>query len=287
MKIILTIAALVMAATVAPASTILNDNFSYADGSLTNVSGGKWSNHSGTVGQVDVVTGRLFLTEAESEDVNALLTGQPYTAAGGATLYSSFTINFSALPSGTGAYFAHFKDPTTGFRGRVFASTTNAAPNSFRLGIGNSSNASATSGQLAGDLSLNTTYTVVTRYNLGTGLSTIWLNPLSESSPSATASDAPGPIDITAYAFRQSLATGNGMGSLFVDDLKIGTSFADVAPIPEPAIYGLLGLGMAAFLARRTLFSFPGRIERSKAEQESSLKHPDPRLVFSDRMELT
>jgi len=140
-------------------------------------------------------------------------------------LYASFTVNFGELPTSSGSYFAHFKDNSTGYRARVWASTTGALGGSFRLGIGNSSSATATSGQLTNNLSLNTTYTVVARYNVGTGVSTIWLNSTAESDPSVTASDTPGPINITSYAFRQN----SGMGTLLVDELKIGTAFGDIA----------------------------------------------------------
>ena len=140
-------------------------------------------------------------------------------------MYASFTVNFGELPTSSGSYFAHFKDNSTGYRARVWASTTGALGGSFRLGIGNSSSATATSGQLTNNLSLNTTYTVVARYNVGTGVSTIWLNSTAESDPSVTASDTPGPINITSYAFRQN----SGMGTLLVDELKIGTAFGDIA----------------------------------------------------------
>jgi PEP-CTERM motif-containing protein len=231
------------------AALVLNDSFSYSDGPIVGAPGSPWATHSGTAGQANVVSGQLSLTESESEDVNSALSGGPYTVASGAVLYSSFTVSFSALPSGGGAYFAHFRDTGTGFRARVFTSTTNAALGSFRFGIGNSSSATVTSGQIATDLNLNTTYTVVTRYDVASGLSTIWLNPTAETDPSVTASDTPGTIDISSYAFRQSLATGSGMGNLTVDDLRVGTTFAEV--VPEPSTIVLLCLGAVGLMSRR------------------------------------
>ena len=245
--LILPVAALLV--THVQGALVLNDSFSYSDGPIVGASGSSWTTHSGTAGQANVVSGQLSLTEAESEDVNTALSGGPYTVASAAVLYSSYTVSFGALPSGGGAYFAHFRDTGTGFRARVFTSTTNAAPGSFRLGIGNSSGATATSGQIGVDLSLNTTYTVVTRYDVASGLSTIWLNPVAETDPGVTASDAPGLIDISSYGFRQSLATGSGMGTLTVDDLRVGTTFAEV--VPEPSTIALLCLGAVALLARR------------------------------------
>src|SRR5262245_42241589 len=89
------------------AAPILVETFSYPDGPLVTGSAGKWASHSGTANQVDVASGKVNLTQAESEDVNAGLTGAPYT---GPTLYASFIVNFSTLPAGSGGYFAHFKD---------------------------------------------------------------------------------------------------------------------------------------------------------------------------------
>ena len=162
-------------------NVVFNDLFDYPDGSITAQSFGLWQNHSGTAGQVNVTGGVLNLTDAESEDVNAPLIGQPYMTNSGTTLYSSFKVNFSALPSLAGTYFAHFKDTNTGaatgFGARVFASMTNAADSTFRLGIGNGAGATNTSGQFPQDLVLNSNYTVVTRFVLGTGQATIWLIP--------------------------------------------------------------------------------------------------------------
>src|SRR5207253_3148558 len=46
--------------------------------------------------------------------------------------------------------------------------------------------------------------------------------------PGVSATDAAGTLSIAAFALRESLASGNGMGTLFFDDLIIGTRFTDV-----------------------------------------------------------
>src|SRR4030095_11433441 len=137
----------------APAAVVLNETFSYPDGVLTNVSSGSWSNHSGTLGQVDVSGGKVNVSQAETEDVNRWLDGAPYTSG---NLYASFVVNFSVLPAGTGGYFAHFKDDgTANFRARVFATTTGAAAGSFRVGI---ANGGGTPVFIGTDLALGTDY---------------------------------------------------------------------------------------------------------------------------------
>jgi hypothetical protein len=161
------------------------------------------------------------------DDVNATLANGPYASNSAiAAIYSKFTVNFSALPStAAGTYFAHFKDSSTGFRGRVWASTAAAASGSFRLGIANAAGSVSTNFPV--DLSLGTPYTVVTRYELASGRSTIWVGPANETSTSALATDAPNiSTGMGAFGMRQS----TGEGTLALDDLVVGTKFADVIP---------------------------------------------------------
>ena len=52
------------------ALVILDEPFTYADGALTNVSGGKWSIHSGTT-PINVVSQKAVISQANSQDNNA------------------------------------------------------------------------------------------------------------------------------------------------------------------------------------------------------------------------
>lgn len=208
-----------------PAAILLDEPFTYPDGPLISVSGGRWVNHSGTAGQVDVSAEVITLTENESEDVNAALGGGPYAADSGVVLYAKFTVRFTALPSGAGTYFAHFKDAGTGFRGRVFASTTGAAEGKFRVGI---AEAGSTPTLFERDLSLDTDYAVIVRYDVATAASALWVDAAAESDPSVSATDDGAPITVVAFALRQSLSSGNGMGTLVLDDLRVATSFAEL-----------------------------------------------------------
>lgn len=204
---------------------ILQDEFSYADGYLPDVSSSKWSRHSGTNYDMLVQSGELRVTGSATDDCNAALDGGPYGGTSTqAAIYAKFTIRVTELPTGSGSYFAHFKDNSTGFRARVFAHTTGAASGSFRLGLANS--ASSVSVTYPQDLALDTTYTVVTRYIPQTGVSTLWINPANETSTSVTATDPNSPANIVQYAFRQA----TGIGTIMVDDLVVGTTFADVVP---------------------------------------------------------
>ncbi|MDB6111047.1 MAG: hypothetical protein JWR69_2797 [Pedosphaera sp.] len=222
-----TLASLGLAALTAHASVLLQDNFSYIDGPLTNVSAGKWVQHSGNLAGMQVVSGALQVSASLADDCNSSLTGAPYASnSPTAALYSSFTLNVSTLPTAGGAYFAHFKDAGLGsaFRGRIYVGTTGAGAGSYRLSIANNS---GTQVPLATDLTPGTTYTVVTRYVLGTGIATLWLSPANETVAGTVATDAITLANaMSTYAFRQ--ATGEGV--ILIDNLVVGSTFADVVP---------------------------------------------------------
>lgn len=209
------------------AALLLSDSFSYPDGPLVTVSGGVWVHHSGSVsGQVAVVSGRVLLNEANAEDVNALLAGQPYPSSGTTNVfYASFTVKFTSLPGGGGTYFAHFKNSSTTFRARIWALTSGAALDRFRLGI-SSTDASAAGATNTMDLHLNTDYTVVTRLvnSNSVTVSTLWINPTAESDSSISITESTSAFTVVSYALREN----TGEGALNLDNLRVGTSFADV-----------------------------------------------------------
>ncbi len=226
MKIIaFCIAAVLLSTTLAGAALLLNDSFSYPDGPLVTVSSGVWLHHSGSItGEVTVASGRVLLSEANTEDVNAPLAGQPYASSGATNVfYASFTVKFTSLPSSGGAYFAHFKDSSTGFRARVWALTSGAASGKFRLGI-SSTSSSVISATLPVDLSRDTDYIVVTRLVNNNSVSTLWVNPESESDASVSTSESASTFTVVSYALREN----TGEGALNLDNLRVGTTFADV-----------------------------------------------------------
>ena len=212
---------------VVPGSYVLfNDSFDYTAGAATTNSAFVWNTHSGAIpGETLVVANQLYVSRSLTEDLSATFIGAPPATNSGAALYSKFTVNFNELPTTNGAYFAHFKDAGINFRGRIWSSVDQAEVGKFRLGIGNGSESNARTAQFPLDLELNTPYTIVTRHDLATGASTLWINPTAESSTSVTAADSiTNLVVLSAYAFRQN----SGAGKTFVDDLVIGTSFGAV-----------------------------------------------------------
>jgi hypothetical protein len=231
-------------ATSTKATTIFTDNFDgYADGILPTqptTPSATWTNHSGA-GGIPVSSGKLYDGQTFNSDISAFVSGHPYvpispSASATNIFYATFTVNFQALPTGSGGYyFFHFKDDgTANFRARVFAFTNTAGSGSFRLGIANGAGtASATN---TTDLSPGTTYIVVVRYfnttnTFAAPISTLWINPTSETDPSVTATDSTTPISVTTIAVRQPGSTTTptaGAATVAIDDLVVGTTFPDV-----------------------------------------------------------
>lgn len=216
---------------VSRADLLLSNSFNYADGPLVAVSGGDWLHHSGVnTGEVKVISGRVLLSQTNAEDVSTILPGQPYPASTNVLLYASFTLNAVALPGGNGAYFAHFKSSSTSFGGRICLTTNGATPGSYRVGVANSSTLPVAVAPT--DLALGSEYTLALRYAPSNGICNLWLNPTAESDPSITATDTT--FTVTAFALRESLSGADGMGTLFIDNLLVGTSFADVVVPSAP-----------------------------------------------------
>ena len=248
---------LCLSSLVAHAAILLDEPFNYTNGPLVSVSGGAWTTHSGTTGEVDVVSGRVDLRVPSTEDVNAVLLGQPFPVTTNVFLYASFVVNYSTLPSVGGAYFSHFKGAgISSQRAKIYAFSGGAGTGQYRIGLANGANSIVVN--TANSLNTNMDYRIYVRYVVSNATSTLWVDPTSELSPSITASDfVASPGTITSFALRQD----TGIGVLAVDELRVGTSFADVYvgtniiaptisqhPVSTSAIEG----GAATFVASAT-----------------------------------
>jgi hypothetical protein len=179
-----------------------------------------WATTTGTQGDCQITNSQLQVSSALTEDVAGSLIGGPYARSNSTVLYAGFKVKFLSLPKVVPGYFAHFSS----FRARLFAGTSNAAAGSFRLQVANGTD---TPTELPTDLSLNSNYTVVTRYVVDTATTTLWLNPAAESDAGVTATNAQSATSISSYGFRQDSSFG---ADILVDDLRVGLSFAAVLP---------------------------------------------------------
>lgn len=203
---------------------VLDEPFDYPDETLLNLTG-LWIPHSGTNdGPVVVRGGRAQLITTNREDINITYNSPTIRTTDGVVLYARMDVNFIAAPSSqNGSYFAHYLGSASGsFRGRLFAGRRDAPEGQFQIGLANNS---ATASVWHPTLvSPGQPLTLLVRYNVGTGIATLWVNPDNENSPSVTGTDNPFPSDMVAFALRQD----SSYGSLEVDLLKIGTAYSDV-----------------------------------------------------------
>jgi hypothetical protein len=229
---LLALGALAAVAMPASATQLLSESFSYANGGLVSVSGGNWTNHSGTGTDITVASGRATGSMANAPDDNRAFTAQSTSAC----TYACFEVT---IPTPAGppnlSYFAHFKDSgTSNFAGRVYVMPL--ASGGFTFGVSHTST-STTVGVVpfsATPLSYDTPYYVVVKFCSGVG-STLWVNPSSEASPSVTQL---GTFSMAASTFALRQATGNAtvppsqtLGTTnyawSVDNLGVGTTFDD------------------------------------------------------------
>jgi hypothetical protein len=120
----------------------------------------------------------------------------------------------------------------------------------------------------SGDLTPGTTYLIVGEYQIsatpgdGNGINNLWVNPDSSSfggtapAVTATALQSMGTAandHVNSFLIGAGIAPGAVPNDVRIDELRIGTTFADVtaAPTPEPSSIGLIGMGLVALFGKR------------------------------------
>jgi PEP-CTERM motif len=238
-KFMCVVAVAIFAAAQARAAVLLSDNFnSYPDGGLAGNDG--WTIYSGTGTDPQVISGQVQINQANAPDDDVSF-GDGHSND---VLYASFDVNFSALPSAGGTYFAEFKDATSfNLFCRVFATSPDAS--NVQLGIQNQSTGPAALNPAI--FALGTTHTIVVKFDqTGVTMSTLWVDPVAEVGGTVGSQAVGVPnANISAFGLRQS----GGEGVLLFDNLLVGNTFADV--IPEPSTVMLVGAGLVGLLALR------------------------------------
>jgi hypothetical protein len=218
------------------------DYFNYDNnGALDSVavSGGFWKHLSGIFGQLRTSGGAAIVdTLDNTENLQTPLLGAPYRTNSGGALYSSYIINLdpTKMPTLNGTYVTTFNDGSgiTGlYEDMVLLATNGAAPGYYRVGILNSTNTTPTTAVTAtmfpADLAPGSNYVIVTRVVLSNGVSTLWVNPGDQSSPSVSDSIRAVPLsNLADFELRES---GANAGSVNLSHLRIGTTFDAVFPV--------------------------------------------------------
>jgi hypothetical protein len=213
------------------------------------------------------------------------------TASAGQTIESA-TLSYSGgtvlVNGGTNAYFSNsgaatfqtlrdYTIPAVSDGGSIFVSYLMNSPGSFngdntftQVGLYPSQNWGAVTylsggdtqlgvragsgsniGGTANDLQDGVTYFVVQQYQIS-GANTIintWLNPTSLTLGTPDTTSTGTSMTFTQLRIRGALTTG----SYYFDEFRVGTSIADVVPVPEPAALSLIllgGAGAAVFRRR-------------------------------------
>lgn len=233
----LMIAALSGLTSTAAAEVLVDEDFNYANGALTTVSGGTWTAFSGAGNNpVQVSNQAITLVQGSGsrEDVSISLGD---TIGTGEVWYAGFDVTVSGASSTV--YFAFFRGDNLDFRGRLYV--TGPANLGYRLAVGESSSITATWGS---DLNFGQTYRVMLAYNFDAGTTRMWVDPTSEGDAHIT-STAFTPFAVKNFSFRQADATSTQI----IDNLIVSTSFAEA--VPEPGSLALLGLGGLLACRRR------------------------------------
>nr|WP_321232440.1 T9SS type A sorting domain-containing protein [uncultured Psychroserpens sp.] len=212
----------------------LHDAFNYADGS-TLTSAQNWDNISGTSDEILISTTSLsYAGLAPSTGNKATFDGggidnaiffEPVTTG---TVYSSFIFRVTDLTPVTdtdGGYFAFLG----AFDGRLWIVPSAGG---YQVGLGYNTNAADIIN--ATEHGLNDEVFVVMSYETNTGVMKAWINPSStdfegtEPAETITFTDTAMAASIDRFALRQDSTTETGF--IDVDELRLGTSWADVTP---------------------------------------------------------
>ncbi len=212
------------------ANYLLEENFNYGAtaGNLTSLTS-NWAVHSGTapIGYDNAslsmsgypstsIGGSATINTLNSEDINRAIA--PQTSG---KVYASALVNFSAV--GAGTYFLHFMEQDGSFNYASRISAKDNGSGKILFGIG----ASSTITYGATPFDLNTTYLLVTSYDIATATSNLYVlsaaTATEPATPEATSTNV-APFTIQRISIRQ----GGGGLTLALDGLRVAKTWADL-----------------------------------------------------------
>ncbi|TWT73651.1 PEP-CTERM motif protein [Posidoniimonas polymericola] len=219
------------------AATLVDETFSYPDGSL--VPNGGWVNHSGTLGDLLVSGGQAVVEHgAPSEDAHLIFGA---VSTGVLTADFDIVVNDDSVIAGNDfEYFAHFMlDGSFNFGARLdIVAPTDAASGDFTLGIATTS--STAESTLPTDFSFGQSIPVSLSFDFDAGLASVTAGGNTATSTSVFLGET-----YDSFALRQSDSSNNE--SIMVDNLIVSGTL----DVPEPASIALALLGVVAIGARR------------------------------------
>ena len=260
-KILVTALSLTALGFVAQSAPIFTENFnSYTNGPLLGQGTPPWTiTGASVVNPISVSSGAVPMANT-GQDVNGAFSSV-YTGVDGTSFYYGMTINLSA--AGTGDYFAHLS-PAAGntsiFIARLYAQATAGG---FFLGYLETSGTGSVVNYGTTVLALNTDYRVTVAYDFVSGplndTARVYVDPTSEielnNTPYLSDTWTTATAESAVFGTLNLRQGGGALAStLTIDNIAVSTVFADVAQVPEPSVFALLGIGgLAYFLRRRSL----------------------------------
>lgn len=233
---------------------VFNDHFDYPDATIGLFPGSAnlWARRSVSAGAVNFSTqsGAAYIRpRSNADDGAAQLAGGPYTPASRAVLYAKASATWIdvggefATNSVGGGFFALSQSGTaTSILVADVATSLSGGPEgNFGLGLWDLAGVVQ---PYPGDAipSFGGPYTIVTRYDVASARSTLWVNATSEADPHVSASDANTPVSINYIGLRQD----QGMGFILVDDVQVILAITPLLTAGGPVPGGNVDLFFAA-----------------------------------------
>lgn len=273
MKKVIMLAVLVFGGAVATQATLLfEEHFNSAAGDLNGTTptlGGAWYANSGSGSTpAQIAAGGLtapsgFAASSGNMAKTAISSGLEShatfaTQTTGTTVYYSFLLNIPTLETQAGSNLIGLSS-TDGADYASVRYVRNSADDFYTLGLSYRN----TTGFVMDTthLAAGSTHLLVLSYQIISGtlndVASFWLDPSSSTFGSGTAPTAlltlTGSSTDTTSLNTVEIKNGSIVPTpTYIDEIRVGTSWADVTPIPEPATVGMLGVGAAvAMLLRR------------------------------------
>lgn len=272
-KILLSVIASTMItanATLPAAAPLLYDGFDYPLGNtlgdnnwnLIAASGGaalNVVNHNLSYPGLAPSTGNAVELRPNAQDWFRNYPEQTFTTSDTAFMYYSFLIRVDDLGSldATGGLFVSLAN-TSGTAGQAASVWLRTSGSGFQIGVSKrNSNPEFDSSVFA----INETIYVVASYNLIAGpinndTASLWINPGGMGLPDPPAPNLTTPvsginddvIDFGTVVLRPQGGAGSTQipASLILDEVRVGTSWAAITPVPEPSAAALLVLAFCA-----------------------------------------
>jgi len=211
-----------------------------------------YRNYSGSALAANATVFYSFLFNVS--DLGTLSTGGSTSAI--VALATNATV---AMGSGAVSSFGIRKDSTDSTKFNLSVDGEFRGPGSSSSQIVGLGSWAATGGT---QFNLNQTYLLVGSYtNTASSTSRFWIDPISlgGAAPTPTLTDVSPTARAVQSLITRSIANTVGLGSasFTYDAFRVGDSFADVTPVPEPTTVALAGIGLAFVLWRRRRLDAP------------------------------